>query len=55
MAHYTLKYFFSKSAKYYLIMIYIIMNKKYLSLIGKKKNVQVWMKNYIFKKDYVRF
>ena len=35
VAHYTLKYFL-KSAENYLIMIDIIMDKKYLSQIGKK-------------------
>ena len=35
VAHYTLKYFL-KSAKNYLIVIDIIMDKKYISQIGKK-------------------
>ena len=49
VAHYTFKYFL-KSAENYLIMIDNIMDKKYLSQIGKKKKVQFWMKNNIFEK-----
>ena len=37
VAHYTFKYFL-KSAENYLIMIDNIMDKKYLSQIGKKKS-----------------
>ena len=35
MTHYTVKYFL-KSEEIYLIMIDILIDKKYLSLIGKK-------------------